>query len=93
MKTNKEKAKELANEYSTWVSECKTLEDYYSTSYMYIVSKLEKMAEWKDEHIKQTLVDFMQYLNKRDFFHDDLCFDIEHQVETFIELRNRNKTK
>lgn len=56
--------------------------------------QVEQKSEWsEDDKIKQTLVDFMQYLNKRDFFHDDLCFDIEHQVETFIELRNRENNR
>lgn len=45
--------------------------------------------EWAENQIKKTLVDFMLYLENRGFFQDDLCFDIEHQVETFIELRNK----
>lgn len=63
----------------------------YEAQMQEIQSAILKMAEWKDGQMKKTLIDFMHYLDRRDFFHDDLCFDIEHQVETFIELRNREE--
>lgn len=51
-------------------------------------------AGWADQHTnRETLVDFMQYLNKRGFFRDDLCFDTEHQVDTFIELNKQKNIK
>lgn len=67
----------------------KPFNDASSQDYAYKCAM--QMAEWKDEQMKKTLVDFMHYLDRRDFFHDDLCFDIEHQVETFIELQNRKE--
>lgn len=82
--TNEEKAKEIVKN----TSYLPNLTEYEAMTFVAM-----EMAKWKDKQIKKKLVDFMQYLNKRDFFHDDLCFDIEHQVETFIELQNRNKTK
>ena len=80
--TNEEKANELiAGDESINISTVRFL----------IKEKTLQMTEWKDEQMKKTLIDFMHYLDRRDFFHDDLCFDIEHQVETFIELRNREE--
>lgn len=82
MEDNTEKAIEIANQ-ELIIGGDYSFEECYN-------SALE-MATWKDEQMKQILVDFMHYLDRRDFFHDDLCFDIEHQVETFIELRNREE--
>lgn len=45
---------------------------------------LLEMAEWKDSKLKDNFIKFMQWLNKRGFIKEDLCFDIEHQVETFV---------
>lgn len=67
----------------------KPFNDASSQDYAYKCAM--EMAEWKDEQMKQTLIDFMHYLDKRGFFRDDLCCDIEHQVDTFIELRNREE--
>lgn len=55
-----------------------------------IINEKRKEIEQKyDEHDRQLVVDFMDYLNKRGFFRDDLCFDCEHQALTYLELRNK----
>jgi len=33
----------------------------------------------------QELMLFFNYLDRRGFFRDDLCCDIEHQVRTYVE--------
>lgn len=37
-----------------------------------------------DNTQKETLLKFMRWLEKRGFIKEDLCYDTEHQVETFI---------
>lgn len=55
-----------------------------------IINEKRKEIEQKyDEHDRQIVVDYMEYLNERGFFRDDLCFDCEHQALTYLELRNR----
>ena len=34
---------------------------------------------------KEILLKFMRWIEKRGFIKDDLCYDTEHQVETFID--------
>ena len=79
--TNEKKVKEL---YQKWCNS-ETIDGSI------LRDLLREMAEWKDKQMKSTLVEFMGYLNKREFFCDDLCFDTEHQVDTFIELQNKNR--
>ncbi len=55
-----------------------------------INEKRKEIAQKYDEHDRQLVVNFMDYLNKRGFFRDDLCFDCEHQALTYIELQKRN---
>lgn len=82
---NGEKANEIA---SLFVIENVSTENELIIREMLQKSAME-MAEWKDEQMKKMLVEFMQYLDKRGFIQDDLCYYTEHQVETFIGLRNR----
>lgn len=79
---NTEKARELATEYSTWVENCKTLEDYYTTSYMTMVGKCEKMANWKDEQFKEALNNIL--------IECDACFD-EQTTTTLQAIINHQK--
>lgn len=37
-----------------------------------------------DEKTKSKLLEFMRWLEKRGFIKDDLCYDTEHQVDTFV---------
>jgi len=43
-----------------------------------------EMAEWKDVQQKENMLKFMRWLEKRGFIKEDLCYDTEHQVETFV---------
>lgn len=49
---------------------------------------LEKLPFGKefedDEKTKSKLLEFMRWLEKRGFIKDDLCYDTEHQVDTFV---------
>lgn len=54
-----------------------------------IKEKRNELAQKYEEHDRQMVVDFMEYLNERGFFCDDLCFDCEHQALTFLELRKK----
>lgn len=74
--TNKEKVRELARKHQGTVSDAQYLQMKYA---------LEKMAEWKDGQQKDNMIKFMRWLEKRGFIKEDLCYDTEHQVETFIE--------
>lgn len=37
-----------------------------------------------DMETKEILLKFMKWLEKRGFIKEDLCYDTEHQVETFV---------
>ena len=42
--------------------------------------------------LKSTLTKFFNYLEKHGFIKDDLVFDTEHQIDTYIEqFNNQNK--
>lgn len=43
------------------------------------------MTGWEDKQLKQTLIEFFQYLRKRGFLDPMLQCDPEHQIDTFLE--------
>ena len=51
------------------------------------------MAKWKDKQMNDKLIALAMWMNERGFFKDDLQFDSEHQVMTFVELQNRKSEK
>ena len=44
------------------------------------------MAEWKDYQIRDILLKYTLWLNKRGFFADGLQCDFGHQIDTFLEI-------
>lgn len=94
--SNKEKSQEITNKHQNeWIYEFIESNNLSKEDRNQIRFKLydacNEMAEWKDEQMKRTLVEFTGYLNKRGFFCDSLCFDTEHQVDTFIELQKKKR--
>lgn len=99
--TNKEKAKEIAEIYSSCYGyglNCDSSVDCYQSAM--------PMAKWKDEQSKviinylkqwargwliEQLTAFAVHLNKRGAFRDDLCMDFEHEAQSFIELQKPKK--
>ena len=77
---DKEKAKQIAEE-SQYLSDFP--HDYHSVEYGAM-----KMAEWKDSKIRDILMAYTLWLDKRGFFAEDLQCDFEHQIETFLEMSN-----
>jgi len=47
---------------------------------------LKEMAEWKDYQIRDILLKYTLWLNKRGFFADGLQCDFGHQIDTFLEI-------
>ena len=53
-----------------------------------LFENLMKMAEWKDSQIKDVLLKYTLWLNRRGFFAEDLQCDFKHQIDTFLEMSN-----
>ena len=48
----------------------------------------------QNKRLKSTLTQFFNYLEKRGFIKDDLVFDTEHQIDTYIEqFNNQNNNE
>ena len=71
--TTEEKAQKIA-QYHCY-NELSLLQSYNSAM---------DMAEWKDKQQKKNMLKFMKWIEKRGFIKEDLCYDTEHQVDTFI---------
>lgn len=62
-------------------------------------SDYRRWADWlqkqgKRDNIVEQLTAFAQHLQKRGAFRDDLCMDIEHEAQSFIEFQKfTSKTK
>lgn len=64
----------------------------YDTSLKDCLAWLEKQGE--KNNIVEQLTAFAQHLQKRGAFRDDLCMDIEHEAQSFIEFQKfTSKTK
>lgn len=50
------------------------------------------MTKWKDKQLKQTLMQFFHYLDKRGFLDPMLQCDPEHQIDTFLEQFNNQES-
>ncbi len=50
-----------------------------------------RVLEYKDEQVKEPLIRFMHYLERRGFIADDIVYDTEHQVDTFLTQFNIDK--
>lgn len=44
------------------------------------------MAVWKDKQMRDKMLRFFKWLDERGFIREDLQFDYEHQLETFLEF-------
>ena len=83
--TNEEKAMDIGD-------------NYYDNDKSYTAQEAAlEMAEWKDEYfnemLKETLLNYTIWLDKRGAFREDLCIDWEHQIETFLELEKSTEEK
>lgn len=72
---NKEKISELSRKHQGNMTDAQYLQMMYA---------IEEMSEWKDAQNKENMLKFMRWLEKRGFIKEDLCYDTEHQVDTFI---------
>lgn len=75
---NEEKAKEIANKYVALGFDCTFTSERYEAAM--------EMAEWKEKQIKEILLAYTKWLDKRGFFQEELQFDFKHQIETFLEI-------
>ena len=78
---NKEKATEICEKYGVSIV-FPTNEECISYS-----SAME-MAEWKDSQLRDILLSYTKWLDKRGFFAEDLQCDFEHQIDTFLEMND-----
>lgn len=46
--------------------------------------KISELSRKTDAQQKENMLKFMRWLEKRGFIKEDLCYDTEHQVDTFI---------
>ena len=84
--TNEQKSEQLGIKHTSSIT-TNGLKTYHIGCYFACL----EMAEWKDEQLKQTLMRFFKYLDKRGFLDKDLQCDTEHQVETFLsQFNNQN---
>ena len=91
---DEEKAKELASKYARQYHHNTYPEQSSNGEFVFSNEEIEKacleMAEWKDSQLKQTLMQFFKYLDKRGFLDPMLQCDPEHQIDTFLEQFNND---
>ena len=59
----------------------------YNTEYVKMIDENHIEIDgviYEKKETKEILLKFMRWLEKRGFIKEDLCYDTEHQVETFI---------
>lgn len=93
--TNEEKAQELGSIHARQYHH-NTYPEYSHNSELVFSNKeieaaCNEMAEWKDKKIKEILLAYTKWLDKRGFFKEDLQCDFPHQIETFLEMKGGDK--
>ena len=48
------------------------------------------MAKWKDSNMREKMLRFFKWLDRRGFLAEDSEVDFEHQLDTFLESDKRN---
>lgn len=82
--TNEEKIKEMFPLYED-------MEDYEVVQTVFKRRGAIEMGKWKDKKIKEMLLAYTKWLDKRGFFKEDLQCDFLHQIETFLEMKGEEK--